>query len=340
VSGVHSPSWNSIALGVEMLGDYDKDAFDSGRGAKVRDNAVAAMATLSAVLGLDPNTMRLHREDPATTHACPGKNVKKLDVIQRVQEQDGRGGQRGTRIAVSTNHSSEVSAAIPATAGQAWGLSKRKKRRMLGLRALTLAALAPRRRSRDLARLLKGRVRPRKAFVMTPTDPLVSTAWLADHLDAPDVRVVDGSWHMPAAKRDPRAEYDLAHIPGAVFFDIDEISDETSDLPHMLPSPIKFASRVKKLGLGDGSRIVVYDTSGILPAARVWWEFRAMGHEDVVVLDGGLPKWIAEGRPVEDLAVTPQERHFTPRFQADIVRSIDQMKRNLENLLKTGAASR
>jgi hypothetical protein len=86
VSGVHSPSWNSIALGVEMLGDYDKDAFDAGRGAAVRDNAVAAMATLSAVLGLDPTTMRLHREDPATTHACPGKNVKKLEVIQRVQE--------------------------------------------------------------------------------------------------------------------------------------------------------------------------------------------------------------------------------------------------------------
>ncbi|MEJ2814129.1 3-mercaptopyruvate sulfurtransferase [Caulobacter sp. CCG-8] len=165
---------------------------------------------------------------------------------------------------------------------------------------------------------------------MTHADPLVSTAWLAAHLDAPDVRVVDGSWHMPAAKRDPKAEYEQAHIPGAVFFDIDEISDETSPLPHMLPSPIKFASRVKKLGLGDGSRIVVYDTSGILPAARVWWEFRAMGHEDVVVLDGGLPKWIAEGRPVDDLAVSPQERHFTPRYQADIVRSIDQMKANLD----------
>jgi len=165
---------------------------------------------------------------------------------------------------------------------------------------------------------------------MTHADPLVSTAWLAEHLDAPDVRVVDGSWHMPAAKRDPKAEYEQAHIPGAVFFDIDEISDETSPLPHMLPSPIKFASRVKKLGLGDGSRIVVYDTSGILPAARVWWEFRAMGHEDVVVLDGGLPKWIAEGRPVDDLAVSPQERHFTPRYQADIVRSLDQMKTNLD----------
>ncbi|MBO9561093.1 MAG: N-acetylmuramoyl-L-alanine amidase [Caulobacter sp.] len=85
-SGVHSPSWNSIALGIEMLGDFDKDAFDTGRGAKVRDNVVAAMATLSAVLGLDPNTMKLHREDPKTTHACPGKNVKKLEVIQRVQD--------------------------------------------------------------------------------------------------------------------------------------------------------------------------------------------------------------------------------------------------------------
>ena len=163
----------------------------------------------------------------------------------------------------------------------------------------------------------------------TPTDPLVSTAWLQEHLDAPDVRIVDGSWHMPAAQRDPRAEYERVHIPGAVFFDIDEISDETSDLPHMLPSPIKFAARVKKLGLGDGSRIVAYDSSGILPAARVWWTFRAMGHEDVVVLDGGLPKWIAEGRPVDDAVVAPQERHFTPRYQADIVRSLEQIKRNL-----------
>ena len=165
---------------------------------------------------------------------------------------------------------------------------------------------------------------------MTHADPLVSTAWLQEHLEAPDVRIVDASWHMPAAQRDPKAEYDGVHIPGAVFFDIDEISDETSDLPHMLPTPIKFASRVRKLGLGDGSRIVVYDSQNILPAARVWWTFRAMGHEDVVVLDGGLPKWIAEGRPVDDLVVTPQERHFTPRFQADIVRSVEHMTRNLE----------
>ncbi len=162
------------------------------------------------------------------------------------------------------------------------------------------------------------------------SDPLVSTAWLADHLEAPDVRIVDASWFMPGTPRDPKAEFLTTHIPGAVFFDIDEISDETTDLPHMLPSAIKFASRVKKLGLGDGSRIVVYDSLGILPAARVWWHFRAMGHEDVAVLDGGLPKWLAEGRPTEDGPALPQERHFTPRLQADIIRSVEQMRAIVE----------
>lgn len=164
-----------------------------------------------------------------------------------------------------------------------------------------------------------------------PADPLVSTAWLVDHLDAPDVRIVDASWFMPGTPRDPKEEFLAGHIPGAVFFDIDEISDETSDLPHMLPSAIKFASRVKKLGLGDGSRIVVYDSTGILPAARVWWHFRAMGHEDVAVLDGGLPKWIADGYPTEDGPALAQERHFTPRAQADIVRSLEQMKAIVES---------
>lgn len=162
------------------------------------------------------------------------------------------------------------------------------------------------------------------------SDPLVSTAWLADHLQAPDVRIIDASWYFPQEGRDARAEYALAHIPGAVFFDIDDIADDATDLPHMLPSGVKFASRVRKLGLGDGSRMVVYDQLGLRSAARVWWTFRAMGHLDVVVLDGGLPKWIAEGRPVSDIPSPPRERHFTPRYSADLVRDLNQVKKALE----------
>ena len=155
---------------------------------------------------------------------------------------------------------------------------------------------------------------------------IVETAWLAEHIDAPDLVVLDGSWHLPTAKRDPKAEYKAEHIPGALFFDIDDISDEKSSLPHMLPSTVKFASRMKKMGIGDGMRVVVYDSVGVFSAARVWWTFRAMGHEDVAVLNGGLKKWKAEGRPVEDgepPARTP--RHFTPRFNASLVRDGSDM---------------
>jgi len=162
------------------------------------------------------------------------------------------------------------------------------------------------------------------------SDPLVSTAWLAEHLEAPDVRIIDASWYFPQEERDAKAEYALAHIPGAVFFDIDDIADETSPLPHMLPSAVKFASRVRKLGLGDGSRMVVYDQLGLRSAARVWWTFRAMGHLDVVVLDGGLPKWIAEGRPISDMPAPPRERHFTPRLSYDLVRDLNQVRKALE----------
>jgi thiosulfate/3-mercaptopyruvate sulfurtransferase len=160
-------------------------------------------------------------------------------------------------------------------------------------------------------------------------DPLVSTAWLADHLGAPDVRLIDASWYFPEEGKDPLEQFRLAHIPGAVFFDIDEIADDSSGLPHMLPSPVKFASRVRKLGLGDGSRMVIYDQLGLRSAARVWWTFRAMGHEDVVVLDGGLPKWIAEGRPITDGPPQPRERHFTVRYSNDLVRDLGQVKRAL-----------
>jgi thiosulfate/3-mercaptopyruvate sulfurtransferase len=167
---------------------------------------------------------------------------------------------------------------------------------------------------------------------MTYPNPeaLVSTEWLATHLSAPDVRVVDASWFMPAAGRNAREEYDTSHIPGAVFFDIDEISDTTNPLPHMLPPPEKFASRVRRLGLGNGNKVVVYDAGG-LGAARVWWMFRVFGHRDVAVLDGGLTKWKQEQRPLEDLPPMPRDRHFLPQFNATLVRSFEQVRANVDN---------
>lgn len=150
---------------------------------------------------------------------------------------------------------------------------------------------------------------------------VVSTEWLAEHLHAPDIAIIDASWHLPAAKRDAKAEFQAARIPGAQFFDIDDISDTSTTLPHMLPSPEKFASRMRKLGIGDGKKVIVYDTAGLFSAARAWWMFRIFGHDDVVVLDGGFPKWKAEGHPIdEDPPDKPQERHFSARFQSMMVR--------------------
>ena len=157
---------------------------------------------------------------------------------------------------------------------------------------------------------------------------IVSTDWLASHLDAPDLVVFDASWHLPTAGRDPKAEYLEGHIPGAMFFDIDDLTDEKSSLPHMLPSTVKFASRMKKMGIGDGMRIVVYDTLGMFSAPRAWWTFRAMGHEDVAVLDGGLKKWKAEGRELEDGPARKRtERHFTPLMNASLIRDMDDVKK-------------
>lgn len=165
----------------------------------------------------------------------------------------------------------------------------------------------------------------------TIPNTLVSTEWLAQHLNAPDVRIIDASWYLPDAKRDPKAEYKEGHIPGALFFDLEEISDTTGGLPHMLPSQEKFASRVRKLGLGDGNRIIVYDGAGLFSAARVWWMFRAMGHTDVAVLDGGMPKWKAEGRALEDMPPMPRERHFTARLNRFVLRDVIQMQDNLRS---------
>jgi len=154
---------------------------------------------------------------------------------------------------------------------------------------------------------------------------LVSTDWLAAHIKDPDLRILDASWYLPDADRDAHAEYKAAHIPGARFFDIEEISDARSDLPHMAPPVEKFMSRMRSMGVGDGHQIVVYDGAGLLSAARVWWLFRLMGHRDVAVLDGGLPKWQAEGRAVEDMAPIVKDRHLTVRFQNHLVRDVTQV---------------
>jgi thiosulfate/3-mercaptopyruvate sulfurtransferase len=160
-------------------------------------------------------------------------------------------------------------------------------------------------------------------------DTVVTTEWLAAHLGEPDLRVVDGSWHMPQARRDPAAEFATAHLPGAVFFDVDRIADTSSGLPHMLPFPEEFARAVGTLGIGDGDRVVVYDSRGVVSAARVWWTFRVFGHDAVAVLDGGLPKWRGEGRAVESGAAQPAPRGFTPRFRPELVRDVSQMKTNV-----------
>lgn len=156
------------------------------------------------------------------------------------------------------------------------------------------------------------------------SDPLVSATWLAEHLG--DVSVLDGSWWMPAEARSGRDEYLQAHIPGAVFFDIDAIADRTVDLPHMLPTPEAFADAAGRLGLSRDRTIVAYDTFGVRAAARVWWTLRVMGFTKVFVLDGGFKAWTAEGRPVEAGDVVPSTATVTPDFHPELVRSVDDVR--------------
>jgi thiosulfate/3-mercaptopyruvate sulfurtransferase len=150
-------------------------------------------------------------------------------------------------------------------------------------------------------------------------DPLVSTVWLAAHLGEPDVVVVDSSWHMPSAGRDPRAEYLAAHIPGARFLDIDEVSDQADPAPHMLPSAAEFGAAMERLGVGRGERIIVYDNSPTRTASRGWFMFRHFGAERVGVLDGGLPKWVAEGRPTESGEPPRRAARFDASERKDVV---------------------
>ncbi|HEX6980938.1 MAG TPA: 3-mercaptopyruvate sulfurtransferase [Alphaproteobacteria bacterium] len=160
--------------------------------------------------------------------------------------------------------------------------------------------------------------------------PLVGTGWLADNLGRDDLVVVDATYHLPTVMRNARAEYEAAHIPGARFFDIDAIADQASPLPHMLPSPEQFARAAEAMGIGDGDHVVAYDTYGLMSAARAWWMLRVFGHDRVSVLDGGLPKWRREGRPLTAAVPGPvPARHFTPRFRPELVRTKAQLLSNL-----------
>ncbi len=152
---------------------------------------------------------------------------------------------------------------------------------------------------------------------------LVSTAWLSSHLD--EVLILDCSWHLPTAKRDARAEFAAAYIGAAQFFDIDAISDKSTTLPHMLPSPEKFAAEVGKLGASNTSKIICYDSVGLFSSARVWWMFKVFGHDNVAVLDGGLKKWLAEGRAINTGTPAATLANFTSNFRPDMVKSITQV---------------
>jgi thiosulfate/3-mercaptopyruvate sulfurtransferase len=160
---------------------------------------------------------------------------------------------------------------------------------------------------------------------------LVSTDWLANEIGASDLRVVDATWFMPDAGRNAQAEYEGGHIPSAVFMDLEELADANSSLPNTLPPPEKFASRMQSLGLGDGSRIVVYDDSPFKSAARAWWMLTLFGAHDVAILDGGIAKWKAEGRPLETGKPTLRHRHFTVWKDDKAVRSKADMLANLHS---------
>ena len=155
---------------------------------------------------------------------------------------------------------------------------------------------------------------------------LVSTEWLAERLSDPHVVVVDASYFLPTQKRDAQAEYRAGHIPGAVFFDIEAISDHSTELPHMLPGPNQFGEAVGALGIGDGDSVVVYDTVGLFSAARVWWTFRLFGAKSVFILDGGLPKWKSEGRPIESSEVKRAPKKFTAEMNVGAVALLDDVR--------------
>ena len=175
-------------------------------------------------------------------------------------------------------------------------------------------------------------------------ESLVETEWLAAHLDDPDIRVVDASFKLPGITPMAREDYDRGHIPGAVFFDIDDIAEPGTSLPHMIPSPELFARKMEGLGIGDEDRVIVYDSAGLSSAGRAWWMLRLFGHHNVALLDGGLPKWKAEGRPLETAVPNPPRRRFTARFDPALVRDkralLDNLSTRREQVVDARAAGR
>jgi thiosulfate/3-mercaptopyruvate sulfurtransferase len=175
-------------------------------------------------------------------------------------------------------------------------------------------------------------------------EALVGTDWLAAHLADPHVRVVDSSFKLPGITPTAREDYDRAHIPGAVFFDIDDVCEPGTSLPHMIPSPDLFAHKIGALGIGDGDRVVVYDSAGLSSAGRAWWMLRMFGHQEVAILDGGLPKWRAEGRPLDAALPSPPPRRFTARYDPSLVRDRQTLVENLasrrEQVVDARAAGR
>jgi thiosulfate/3-mercaptopyruvate sulfurtransferase len=175
-------------------------------------------------------------------------------------------------------------------------------------------------------------------------EALVGTDWLAAHLDDPHIRVVDASFKLPGITPTAREDYDSGHLPGAVFFDIDDIAEPGTSLPHMIPPPELFARKMEGLGIGDDDRVIVYDSAGLSSAGRAWWMLRLFGHHNVALLDGGLPKWKAEGRPLETAVPNPPHRRFSARFDPALVRDKRALLGNLsarrEQVLDARAAGR
>ena len=175
-------------------------------------------------------------------------------------------------------------------------------------------------------------------------EALVTTEWLAAHLSDPHVRVLDSSFKQPGITPTAREDYDRGHIPGAVFFDIDDVAEPGTSLPHMIPSPELFARKMAERGIGNDDRVVVYDTVGLSSAGRAWWVLRLFGHDNVALLDGGLPKWKGEGRPLETSAPAILSRRFTARFRPELVRGKAAIRANIaaraEQVVDARAAGR